>query len=79
PVGGDRPILVDVRIVAATNRKLAAEIDAGRFREDLYFRLRVIDISIPPLRERREDIAPLIEHFVKRLNERLKRSFLGVD
>jgi len=63
-VGGSKPRKVDVRIVAATNRKLRREVDAGRFRADLYFRLRVIPLNIAPLRERREDILPLANHFL---------------
>jgi DNA-binding NtrC family response regulator len=63
-VGGDRPRKVDVRIVAATNRDLRHEVDAGRFREDLYFRLAVIPVQIPGLRERRDDVLPLAEHFL---------------
>jgi two-component system response regulator AtoC len=64
-VGGTRPHKVDVRILAATGRDLRAEIASGRFREDLYFRLAVVDIHIPPLRERKEDIAVLAGHFLE--------------
>ena len=66
-VGGSKAIEVDVRIVAATNKKLPAEIDAGRFREDLFYRLNVVPIQVPPLRERREDIPMLVQHFVDRM------------
>ncbi len=69
PVGG-RTEQVDVRLVAATNRDLAAESKAGRFREDLYYRLNVVPIRVPPLRERPEDIGPLISAFVKTYSER---------
>jgi len=67
-VGGTADIRVDVRIVAATNKNLLDEIAAGRFREDLYYRLNVIPIYIPPLRERKEDIPQLVEHFMDRLS-----------
>ena len=65
-VGGTVPIQVDVRIIAATNRDLEAMIRAGTFREDLLYRLNVVTLDIPPLRDRREDIAPLIQHFTDR-------------
>jgi DNA-binding NtrC family response regulator len=65
-VGGAQPRSVDVRVVAATNRALRDEVAAGRFREDLFFRLNVIPVSIPPLRERREDVLPLAHHFLAR-------------
>jgi transcriptional regulator with GAF, ATPase, and Fis domain len=63
-VGDDNTIKVDVRVVAATNRKLEAEVEAGRFREDLYYRLSVFPVNVPPLRDRSEDIAPLAIYFV---------------
>ena len=65
-VGGEKAIRVDVRVIAATNKGLDREIEEGRFREDLYFRLNVVPIHVPPLRERREDIAMLVRHFAEK-------------
>jgi two-component system nitrogen regulation response regulator NtrX len=65
-VGGSKPVAVDVRVVAATNKALPAEIEGGRFREDLFYRLNVVPIQVPPLRERRDDIPMLVRHFVER-------------
>jgi DNA-binding NtrC family response regulator len=67
-VGGDRPIPVDVRILVATNRDLLERIREGTFREDLYYRLNVVEIRVPPLRERPEDIPPLVEHFMSEIS-----------
>ena len=72
-VGGTEARRVDVRVIAATNRVLREEITAGRFREDLFFRLNVIPIQLPPLRERREDILPLVRHFLRRHTEQSGR------
>jgi DNA-binding NtrC family response regulator len=67
PVGGRKPVKVDVRIISATNRDLIADVKAGRFREDLFYRLHVFPISVPPLRRRPEDVAELARHFLKRI------------
>src|SRR5689334_23441785 len=69
-VGGERPIKVDVRVVSATNKDLDAEVASGRFRQDLFFRLHVLPVKLPALRERREDIPLLVQHFVAKLGPR---------
>ena len=69
-IGGNRPVQVDVRVLAATNKDLEGEISAGRFREDLFYRLNVVPIGVPPLRERREDIELLVVHFLQQLAQR---------
>ena len=76
-VGSMEERTVDVRVVAATNRDLQAEVAANRFREDLYFRLAVIPIHLPPLRERREDVLPLAQHFLAKWNGEIARTFSG--
>ncbi len=78
-VGGKETIRLDVRVIAATNRSLAVESSQGRFRADLYYRLNVFPIVIAPLRERRDDIPLLVQHFVKRFGERLGKQFGSVE
>jgi two-component system response regulator PilR (NtrC family) len=78
-VGGTSDVRVDVRIVCATNRNLAEEVRAGRFREDLFYRLNVIEIALPPLRERRQDIPQLAQFFVERYAAQLGRSLEGLE
>ncbi len=77
-VGGVRTIQVNVRLIAATNRNLMEEIDAGNFREDLYYRLNVVPIALPPLRERISDVELLVDAFVNKYNRRLNRSISGI-
>ncbi|MBN2429955.1 MAG: sigma-54-dependent Fis family transcriptional regulator [Acidobacteria bacterium] len=79
PVGSESPLRVNVRIIASTNRDLNAEVDRSRFREDLFFRLNVFSIRVPPLRERREDIRPLVEFFFERFQTKLNRKLLGIE
>jgi len=80
-VGGTRPIPVDIRLIVATNKHLKEEVAEGRFREDLFFRLNVIPIGIPPLRERREDISLLVDHFIKKYapERRIEPPVTGID
>ncbi len=69
-IGGSKPNAVDVRVIAATNKTLESEISEGRFRQDLYYRLNVVPVTVPPLRDRREDIPALVQHFVNLLTQR---------
>lgn len=73
-LGGTKEINVDIRVISATNKNLEKEIEEGKFRSDLYYRLNVIPINIPPLRERREDIVPLIHHFQEKLNSKYMKN-----
>lgn len=78
PLGGIKPLNADVRVVAATNQKLLDLVSQGRFRDDLYFRLAVVRVSIPVLRERREDIPYLVDHFIERFNAKRGTQVVGV-
>ena len=78
-VGGTQTLRVDVRIVAATNKDLAAEVEAGNFREDLFYRLNVISLSLPPLRERRDDIPLLAHHFLSRYADKNNKTLAGIS
>lgn len=77
--GGNQEIEVDVRVIAATHKNLGEEVQQGRFREDLYYRLNVIEIKLPPLRERREDVPLLAEHFAQRISSELTREVSGIS
>ena len=79
PVGGNKPATIDVRFISATSRDLAQELGDGVFRRDLYFRLAVIPLYLPPLRERKEDLPLFVNHFVKRLNRRYKKHISHID
>jgi transcriptional regulator with PAS, ATPase and Fis domain len=78
-VGGTQPIPVDVRVIAATNRELSGAIKDGRFREDLYYRLNVIPIQLPPLRQRKEDVLLLAHFFLRRFAGETKKTFSGIS
>jgi len=78
-VGGSKTLSVDVRIISATNKDLREEVDSGRFREDLYYRLKVIHVVLPPLRERMDDIPILVEYFVRTVAERLAKPGLSIS
>jgi two-component system response regulator PilR (NtrC family) len=78
-VGGLEELTADIRVVAATNQDLARLIAEGRFREDLFYRINVIPISLPPLRDRREDIGLLAEHFLAKYNEQMGKDIAGVS
>ena len=78
-LGGTRPVPTDFRLVAATNRNLADETKAARFREDLFYRINVIEVTMPPLRERREDIPLLAAFFLERFSRRENKTFEGIS
>jgi len=78
-VGGSRPIRVDIRVIAATNRELEQDVRSGRFREDLYYRLNVVPLRVPPLRQRREDVPALANFFVRKFSEQVGRNVTGLS
>ena len=79
PIGGSSEVAVDVRLVAATNRELHEQVKNKEFREDLYFRLKVVELTLPPLRERREDIPLLIRHFIDQISSENERSVKDIS
>jgi DNA-binding NtrC family response regulator len=79
PLGAETSFTVDVRILAATNKDLAQEVEKGRFRRDLYYRLNIVEIKLPTLQERKEDIPLFVDHFIQKYNAELKRAVKGVD
>lgn len=78
-VGDSNPIKVDVRVVAATNQNLREKVKCGEFREDLYYRLKVVEMNLPPLRERLEDIPQLVNHFLKKFNKKLDKDIVAIS
>jgi two-component system response regulator AtoC len=78
-VGGSKPIPVDVRVIAASNRALDADVKAGRFRDDLFWRLNVFAVEMPPLRDRREDLPLLVEHLLERVNAECRTQVTGLS
>jgi DNA-binding NtrC family response regulator len=79
PLGDTHSYPIDVRIISTSNREIGSSIQQGQFREDLYYRLKVIDIEMPPLRERKEDIPMLVQHFIQKFTQELKKSVSGVS
>jgi two-component system response regulator GlrR len=79
PVGGKTPIEVNVRVIAATNKDIEIEVREGRFREDLFYRIHVIPLNLPPLREKKEDIPPLVDHFLGKFNKKMRKKVKGLS
>jgi len=79
PLGSGKPVEVDVRVIVATNRDLEVEVKNGSFREDLFYRIHVVPIDLPPLRERKEDIPLLAEHFLREISQRMKKDIKGIS
>jgi transcriptional regulator with PAS, ATPase and Fis domain len=79
PVGTSTPITVDVRIIASTNKNLAKEVEAGKYREDLFYRLNIVEILLPSLSERLEDLPMLVQHFLSKYTREMNKNVQGVD
>lgn len=79
PIGSGRPVEVDVRVIVATNKDLETEVKKGNFREDLYYRIHFVPVDLPPLRERKEDIPLLAEHFLKEISKRMKKDIKAIS
>ncbi len=79
PLGSGKPVEVDVRVIVATNKDLGARVKNGSFREDLFYRIHVVPIELPPLRERKEDVPLLAEHFLKEISQRMKKEIKGIS
>ena len=79
PIGGERPVRVDVRVIVATKKDLEEEVKKANFREDLFYRIHVIPISLPPLRDRKEDIPHLVDHFLKKVSHQMKKDVKGLS
>src|SRR4030066_1967385 len=78
-IGDSTPVKVDVRVIAATNQDLSEKVKSGKFREDLYYRLKVMELNLPPLRDRQEDIPLLIDHFLKKFNKKFNKNILAIS
>jgi len=79
PLGGEKPVEVDIRIIVATNKNLEDEVKAGNFREDLFYRIHVIPIHLPLLKDRKEDILLLTDHFIKKFNKEMNKDIKGLS
>jgi transcriptional regulator with PAS, ATPase and Fis domain len=78
-VGDSTPLKIDVRVIAATNQDLSRMVKEGDFREDLYYRLKVVEVALPPLRERKDDIPLMVDHFLKKLNNKFNKNIEAVS
>ena len=78
-IGGKKPIPIDIRVICATNRNIEKMVEEGTFREDLYYRLNIIPIELPPLRKRKEDIIPLVEYYIDYYNQKLSKNISGIS